>query len=77
MALELTIPTIQGEHDLEVRSLDEFGQGVYQKVTFSVEKSSSPVTQLIIWLALFFIIAFVPAAWGFFVRRRRRRAYHG
>ena len=74
---ELILPITRGEHELEVRSLDEYGRGVYQKVTFSVEKSSSPVAQLIIWLALFLIITFVPAVWGFIVRRRHRRERHG
>jgi hypothetical protein len=74
---ELTIPTIQGEHELEVRSLDEYGRGIYQTVTFSVEKSSSAITQLIIWLAIFLIIALVPVVWGFIIRRQRRKAYRG
>jgi hypothetical protein len=74
---ELTIPTMQGEHELEVRSLDEYGRGVYQKVTFSVEKGPSPIIQLIIWLALFLIIALVPVVWGFIVRRQHRRTHHG
>ncbi|HEY40610.1 MAG TPA: PQQ-binding-like beta-propeller repeat protein [Dehalococcoidia bacterium] len=74
---ELTIPTNQGEHELELRSLDEYGRGIYQTVTFSVEKSSSAVTQLIIWLAIFLIIALVPVGWGFIIRRQRRKAHRG
>lgn len=74
---ELTVPITQGEHALEVRSLDEYGRGVYQKVAFTVEKSSSPVIWLIILLVLFMLIALVPAISGFIIRQRHRRERHG
>jgi len=74
---ELTVPIAQGEHELKVRSVDEYGRGVYRTVTFDVEKSSSPVGHLIFWLALFLIVALVPAISGFIIRYRRRRVHHG
>ncbi|MFC2017351.1 FG-GAP repeat domain-containing protein, partial [Chloroflexota bacterium] len=74
---EFTMPIAQGEHELKVRSVDEYGRGVYRTVKFDVEKSSSPVSHLIFWLALFSIVALAPALWGFIVRYRRRRVRHG
>jgi outer membrane protein assembly factor BamB len=74
---ELSVPVAHGEHELEVRSLDEYGRGIYQNVTISVEKSPTSVIMLIIWLALFLIITLVPPVWGLIVRRQRRREHHG
>jgi len=74
---ELTVQAIQGEHDLEVRSLDENGRGVYQTVTFTVEKGSLPIILLIILLVVLLILALVPAVSGIIIRRRHRRERNG
>ncbi|MFC2021106.1 PQQ-binding-like beta-propeller repeat protein [Chloroflexota bacterium] len=70
---QYTVPVAKGEHKLTVRSVDEYGRGAYRTVSFTVDKSSSSFIHLIFWLVLIALIAFVPAIWGFIVRRRRRR----
>jgi len=74
---ELALQITQGEHELEVRSIDEYGRGVYRKVAFTVEKDSSPVTPLFVWLVPLLIVALVPAVSGFIIRHHRRRMRHG
>ncbi len=73
---EFTVAVAQGEHELKIRSVDEYGRGIYRTVNFDLEKGSAS-TGLIIWLILFLIITLAPALWGFIVRYRRRRARHG
>jgi outer membrane protein assembly factor BamB len=74
---ELTIKVTQDEHGLEVRSLDENGRGVYQKVVFTITKSSLPIILLIVLLAMLLILVFVPAVSGIIITRRHRRERHG
>jgi hypothetical protein len=74
---EFTVPISQGEHELTVRSLDEYGRGIYRTVRFDVEKSLASLSQVFLWLGLFFLIALVPAVLGFIIRYRRRRKRHG
>jgi len=74
---ELTVQAIQGEHDLEVRSLDENGRGVYQTLTFTVKKGSLPIILLIVLLVVLLILAFIPAVSGIIIRRRHRRERNG
>ncbi|MFC1994671.1 FG-GAP repeat domain-containing protein, partial [Chloroflexota bacterium] len=75
--VELSLALGKGEHELMVRSLDEYGRGIYRTVRFTVEKSSSPLSQAILWLALACIIALAPALSGFIIRHYRRRMRRG
>ena len=74
---EFTVPISQGEHELTVRSLDEYGRGIYRTVRFDVEKSLASLSQVFLWLVLFFLIALVPTVLGFIIRYRHRRTRHG
>lgn len=73
---EFTIPVAQGEHDLTIRSLDEFGRGVYRTARFTVEKESA-ATGAIIAVVILVLLALWLSLSGVITSRRRRREYHG
>lgn len=75
--MEATLALSEGEHELTVRSVDEYGGGVYQTITLTVEKSSAPV----LWSILSLVVACGIVAWFPLSRlvasRRRRARRHG
>ncbi|PIU55761.1 MAG: hypothetical protein COS88_03845, partial [Chloroflexi bacterium CG07_land_8_20_14_0_80_51_10] len=74
---EFALPIAQGEHELKIRSLDEYGRGVYQTVRFRVEKESSAATRAIALLAMLVVITLWPVLSRFIIKYRRRRVHHG
>ncbi|MDP6823734.1 MAG: hypothetical protein QF554_10635 [Dehalococcoidia bacterium] len=68
-----SVPLTAGEHRVTVRSLDEYGRGVYTTVSVNINKGSSIVFWTILLTAALMAGAFwLPAAT--FVRRLRRGA---
>ncbi|MFQ5861173.1 MAG: hypothetical protein ACE5IG_06460, partial [Dehalococcoidia bacterium] len=74
---EFTVSVAQGEHQVAIRSLDEYGRGVYRTANFTVEKGSSVVAWAIGATVLLFAIALGFPVSGFVTRYWRRRERHG
>ena len=70
---EVALRVARGEHELTVRSLDEYGRGVYTAVNFTVAKGSSVVILAFVALGVFVGVAFVPVVFRLVTKSRRRR----
>lgn len=68
-----SVPLTAGDHQVTVRSLDEYGRGVYTTLPVNINKSSS----IVFWTILFTTVLTAGAFWlpaSMFVQRLRRRA---
>jgi outer membrane protein assembly factor BamB len=66
----------RGEHELVLRSLDEYGRGIYTAATFEVQKGSNAVVVASLLLVALVLVAVSPVV-SKRVRSRRRRLRHG
>jgi hypothetical protein len=77
---EATVTVGRGEHEVTVRSLDEYGRGVYGTVSFTAEKGSTIVVwafvaaAALLLLAFWFPISTLARRLGFRYVRVRRQA---
>ncbi|MFH1560538.1 MAG: PQQ-binding-like beta-propeller repeat protein [Chloroflexota bacterium] len=74
---EFTTSVAQGEHQVTIRSLDEYGRGIYRTADFTVEKGSSAVTVAIGMTMMLFAVALWFPLSGFVTTYRRRKKQHG
>ena len=68
-----SVPITAGRHEVTVRSLDEYGRGVYRTVSVTIDKSST----IVLWMALLTVALTAAAFWmpaATIIRRLRRRA---
>jgi len=57
---EVIVDVARGEHELVVRSLDEYGRGIYATVTFEVKKGSNVVVVASVALVIAILVAISP-----------------
>lgn len=57
---EVIVDVARGEHELVVRSLDEYGRGIYATVTFEVKKGSNVVVVASLALVIAILVAISP-----------------
>jgi hypothetical protein len=74
---EVTLDLARGEHELTIRSLDEYGKGVYATVTFEVGKGSSAVILVFIVLVILILAAIYPFVWRAVRKFRPKGVNHG
>ena len=74
---EVTLPVARGNHELSIRSVDEYGGGVYQSMEFIVEKGASPVLWTVLsFLAVCGVVMWLPVS-RFITTRLRRGGTNG
>jgi outer membrane protein assembly factor BamB len=74
---EVTLDVARGEHELTIRSLDEYGKEVYATVTFEVEKGSSAVILVFIVMVILILAATSPVMLRAIRRFRPKGINHG
>ncbi len=73
---EVTVSVAHGEHKLVVRSLDEYGRGVYATVTFTVKKGNSALLFASMAMVVLVLASVSPILWRKYTRFRYKRIRH-
>ena len=73
---EITLDIVRGEHQVVLRSMDEYGRGLYTSITLNVQKGSS----IVIFVSIAFVISVLAITFPFLsrlVRYRLKESRHG
>ncbi|MFC1935734.1 PQQ-binding-like beta-propeller repeat protein [Chloroflexota bacterium] len=74
---EFTVAVTKGDHEVMVRSLDEYGRGIYQATEFSVEKGSNIVLLAFAATMVLLVVAFWVPISGFAGRYIGKKERYG